>query len=294
MGIDELADALYALPPEAFTVARGTAARADPSSKQAITALRRPTVAAWIVNVLVRHDPAVLEDLLALGPALVEAQRAGDGPQLRTLSERRRALLGTVTARAVELAYREVTGAVRSEVEATLDAALADPASADAVRSGRLVRALSYAGFGGVDLDGATAVPMSAGKAAAGKATGGKATGDRAPAVAGPSAAELTARAELERLEADALDAAGRLDDAVRALDTSCEAANRAAADLTVADAEVARAEEALAQARQRRTAVHDRERETTSARAAAERAVTRAQARAEKARLALDARRRG
>ncbi len=48
---------------------------------------------------------------------------------------------------------------MRDEVAATLEAGLSDPASADAVRSGRLVRALSYAGFGGVDLDGAVAAP---------------------------------------------------------------------------------------------------------------------------------------
>lgn len=315
MEIDEVADALYVLPPEAFTVARGTAASLDPSRKKAITALRRPTVAAWIVNTLVRKDPLALEELLALGPALADAQSRGDGSEVRALSQQRRALLPEVASRAVELTGRAVSDAVLLEVESTLDAGLVDPASADAVRSGRLVRALSFAGFGGVDLAGATAVPVSpttgratkgkpngkasadnatVAKAGAGKATG-KATGaDDTPATAGPSAADRKALAELERLEADALDAAGRLDDAVRALDTARETADRATADLTVADEEVARAEEALAQARQRRTSVQDHEREATSARTAAERAVSRAQARAEKARLALDARRRG
>jgi hypothetical protein len=292
MEIDEVADALYVLPPEAFTVARGTAASLDPSRKKAITALRRPTVAAWIVNTLVRKDPLALEELLALGPALAEAQSSGDGAEVRALSQQRRALLPEVASRAVELAGRAVSDAVLLEVESTLDAGLVDPASADAVRSGRLVRALSFAGFGGVDLAGATAVPVSP---TTGRATADKATGDdNATATKGPSAAERKARAGLELLEADALDAAGRLDDAVRAFDTARETADRAAADLTVADAAVARAEEALAQARQRRTAVQDREREATSARTAAERAVSRAQARAEKARLALDARRRG
>lgn len=287
MEIDEVADALYVLPPEAFVVARRTAAGLDPSRKKEITALRRPTVAAWIVNTLVRRDPLALEELLALGPALAEAQGRGDGDEVRALSQQRRSLLGEVASRAVELAGRSVSDAVLLEVESTLDAGLVDPASAAAVRSGRLVRALAFAGFGGVDLDGATAVPVSP--------TTGRATGaDDTPATTGPSAAERTARAELERLEADALEAAGRLDDAVRALDTARETADRAAADLAATDEEVARAEEALSQARQRRTAVQDREREATSARTAAERAVSTAQARAEKARLALDARRRG
>ncbi|MGZ6827318.1 MAG: hypothetical protein ACXVGH_11035, partial [Mycobacteriales bacterium] len=80
---------LYALPPEEFTAARDAAAKADRSLK----ALRRPTVAAWVVNTLVRREPALVEDLVALGAALAQAQQAGEGRQLRERAGRRRALV---------------------------------------------------------------------------------------------------------------------------------------------------------------------------------------------------------
>lgn len=286
MSLDEVADALYALPPEDFTAARDAEAKADPALRKRLATLRRPTVAAWVVNVLAREDSTTLEDLLALGPALAEAQSTGQGDRLRALSEQRRALLGAVATRAVELAGRDVTAAVRLEVESTLDAALVDSASADAVRSGRLVRALSFAGFGGVDLEGATATPVAPAPRTARRSRAAVA----APVV---DARAEKARAEVERLEAAALDAAGRLDDAVRELEVARRDAERATTALAEADEEVARVEEALAQARQRRAQVHAQEREATAEVAAAERRVERRQARAEKARQALDAQRR-
>jgi hypothetical protein len=165
---------LYLLPPEDFTAARDAAAaqaKADGDRPAAadLKALRRPSVAAWLVNRLAVHEAELLDSLLGLGPELAQAQSSGSGDLLRELSGQRRALVEAVTARAVALADRQVPSAVRAEVSGTLEAALSDPGSAQAVRSGRLVRALSYAGFGGVDLAGAVAgaVPGGAALAAA-------------------------------------------------------------------------------------------------------------------------------
>jgi len=83
--VEEVADALYALPPEDFTAARTAAARADKPNAKQINALRRPTVGAWLVNVLARREHQLLDQLLALGPALAEAQQAGQGDALREL-----------------------------------------------------------------------------------------------------------------------------------------------------------------------------------------------------------------
>ena len=55
-----------------------------------------------------------------------------------------------------------VTEQVAREVETTLDTALSDPGAGDAVRTGRLLRALSGGGFEAVDLGGAVAVPDAA------------------------------------------------------------------------------------------------------------------------------------
>ena len=272
------AEDLYRLAPEDFTAARDGAAkqaRSDGDRERAATlkALRRPTVSAWLLNTLVHSEPQLVEQLLELGPGLAQAQAGRDAAALRALGEQRRQLVGAVVDRAVTLADRTVTAAVRDEVASTLEAALADPASADAVRSGRLVRALSYAGFGEVDLVEAVA-----------------------PASTPPPAPEQRDHQaqRLAEAEAAALAAAGRLDDAVRA----CRDAERArdAAALAEQDraAEVERLRRELAAA----TAQHDAAATEASAAAKAARKaaakVEKAQDRAERAREALDVLRRG
>ena len=253
MTIQDVADALYAVPPEDFTAARAAAAKAHPELAKAVRSLRRPTVAAWLVNTLARAEPDLLDQLLALGPALGEAQRDGAADALRTLGAQRRALIGAVTDRAFSLIGRQPSAATRAEVEGTLDAALADPATAEAVRSGRLTRALSYAGFGGVDLDGAVAVA--------------------APTRQTPR--KPTPKPDTAAAEAQALEAAGALDDAVRALQRAQQAQQAADQALHEAEAIRAAAERAAVAAQQ------DAEQ--------AARDVEVAQQRAEQTRAALD-----
>ena len=225
------ASALYALAPEDFTAARDAAAKraraaGDKAGAAALKALRRPSVSAWLVNRLVADHHELLEQLLAVGPSLAEAQATGRADALRELGRQRRALVEAVTDTALQA--RPSSAAVRDEVAGTLEAALADPSSADAVRSGRLVRALSYAGFGSVDLEGAVA--LSAATAAT--------AGDGAEPRPGAGRAE-----QLRGTEAAAHDAAGRLDDAVRA----AEIADRARVD---ADAGLAGAQQVVSHAR--------------------------------------------
>ncbi len=196
---------LYGLTPEEFTAARDAAAKADKSLKQ----LRKPSVSAWVVNTLVRREPALLQQLVELGGALREATSAREGGQLRELTEQRHQLVQAVTEQAVGLVDRTVTPAVRIEVAQTLEAAMADPASAEAVQSGQLVRALSYAGFGEVDLEGAVA-------------PGRKATTDNAQ--------QKAASKKLQKLEAAALEAQGALDDAVRLAERTTTAYDAASA----------------------------------------------------------------
>lgn len=263
------ASELYRLPPEDFTAARDTAARrlrtqGDKEGAAALLALRRPSVAAWLVNLLAVEQHDLLAQLLDLGPALAEAQSGQDAAALRELGAQRRRLVDAVTSQAVALGRRTVAAGVREEIAATLEAALADPPSAQAVRSGRLVRALSYAGLGGVDLAGASGA-QAAGTAAgvaAGRGTGRRRS-TRADADASRSEADRAADEERARRIADAEAAshaaAGRLDDAVRV----CEGTERArAAAQQAADdlaAEVVRREHDLAEARKRRDqAVHD------------------------------------
>ncbi|MGP4004464.1 hypothetical protein, partial [Streptomyces sp. 8N706] len=153
MGWEEIAEELYALPPEVFTAARDEAAGTAPREEAArIRALRRPTLAAWAVNLLVRRERKQIEALLGLGEQLRRAHHELDGRQLRELSHQQRRLVAALSEQARRLtaeAGRPVPESALREVEATVHAALADPEAARELATGRLVKPLAPpAGFG--------------------------------------------------------------------------------------------------------------------------------------------------
>jgi hypothetical protein len=157
---EDLIRSLYEAPPDGFVAARAAAiadARksGDKDAAKRYAALRKPTVAAWLVNLLALRRPELIDDLVELSTALREAQRGLQGGQLRELSNQRRQVVSALVAAARKLAVEEDPGLSAgklplAEVEATLTAALAEPEVAEQVRSGRLVRAATYAGFGEV------------------------------------------------------------------------------------------------------------------------------------------------
>jgi len=157
---EELIRALYEAPPDGFVAARAAAiadARqaGDKETAKRLAALRKPTVAAWLVNLLALRRPELIDELVELSTALRTAQRGLRGEQLRELSTQRRQVVSALVNAAQKLAIEDDPG-LRSaklpmaEVEATLTAALAEPDVAEQVRSGRLVKAATYAGFGEV------------------------------------------------------------------------------------------------------------------------------------------------
>src|SRR3954471_14399336 len=204
VSIDDVADRLYALEPEEFTAAREQAAKdADGDERKAIKGLRKPTVAAYVANMLARHRRDDVEALVDLGDDLRTAM-AGKG-DIRALGEERRDLVRGLVHDAADAAGRDLTAAVEEEVAATLEAATADPELGQAVMSGRLVKPLRYAGFGSLpDLGDVVATPLPArpasktratSKIAAKKSAAGNTTSKRAAAPKqpeGPSVAELT------------------------------------------------------------------------------------------------------
>jgi hypothetical protein len=154
---DDIVDRLYELPPEKFIAARDEAAEAarragDRATATAIGKLRRPTVAAWLVNLLARRAPDLVGELLSLGDALRSAQHDLRGDEMRELSIQRRAAIGGLVGKARRLALEAGRSGRESlplaDVEATLSAALAEPDVAEAVRAGTLTKAAGYAGFG--------------------------------------------------------------------------------------------------------------------------------------------------
>lgn len=167
------ADRLYALALGQFTAARDARARELKRDEAALAAavrtLRKPSVAAWAVNLLVRRESGQVAQLVEVGAALREAQQGMDAAQLRALTQQRRQLTAAVTGRARALASAEghrLTQAVLEQVEATLTAAMVDPGAARAVRSGQLVAALASTGVDEVDAAGAVATPAALGYAA--------------------------------------------------------------------------------------------------------------------------------
>jgi hypothetical protein len=78
------------------------------------------------------------------------------------MSEQRRQLVASLAAEAKALAGglgQTTNDSTLQELEQTLEAALADPAAAESLRSGRLTKAIRYSGFGPVDLTGTVAIP---------------------------------------------------------------------------------------------------------------------------------------
>src|SRR5690348_16640040 len=149
---------LYEADPDGFTARRqeladGAREAGQPAVAKQIAALRKPTRSAWVVNRLVRTDPEVRSRLDALGADL---RAAADGARLRELTTARSRLVDELTRTALA-GLPAPPAALREEVTATLDAAIADPEVAG--RLGSLARAEKYAGFGTTGLISFAAAP---------------------------------------------------------------------------------------------------------------------------------------
>ncbi|VII99089.1 hypothetical protein [Arthrobacter sp. DR-2P] len=200
-----IAGGLYAKPMEDFVAARTAAAKdaagLDKELGAAVRALPKPSVAAWAVNMLSVHRPDVLAELADLGGRMREAQSSLDAGALRELGRERRTLLAAAveTARSVAKENgRGLSDAVAGDVEETLRALTADEGAAAAVRSGRLLTALSADGMNTVDLEGVVAVPSALPPAA--PPARPAATADRKPRTT--TAGTARAKPDRPRLEA--------------------------------------------------------------------------------------------
>lgn len=195
--LQEAVDELYVLAPAEFTGRRGELADAakqagDQAAAKAIGELRRPTQSAWTVNCLVRSDAGITGELADVGQRLRAAERALDGNAMRELSTERRRLVGDLVARAFAVTDQtDPSAALRDEVTATLEAALADPDVAAQLQTGSLVRAARWSGFGAGG-PALTAVPSPATPARS------RAPGAR-PRATSPERPEATARRAADR-----------------------------------------------------------------------------------------------
>ena len=149
--LEEIAADLCAGPPADFVSARTTRAKeaGDAALAAQIRALRKPSIAAWVVNVFAQERSGQLDQALQLAAELREAQDDLDAPALAELGRERRQLTRRLAEMAADLAGsrgERITPATLEAVEQTISAAFFDPGAAAAVASGRLVRALEPTG----------------------------------------------------------------------------------------------------------------------------------------------------
>ena len=254
---------LFTLPLGEFTAARDRLAaklRADGEADGAreVKALRRPTVAAWVVNQLAHRHGAALRRLIDAGTALGRVQRqtlrGGDADTLRAAAKRRQDALRELRGLAAPILRDAGSLAHLDDVLATLEAASVDAAAARLVTAGRLEKELPRpSGFG--DAPTLALVPPPA-KRPAPRAT--NAARSRALARERDAEAKRLAR-EASQSERDAAKAArhsatlerarGELEKRVRQLRKELEEAERALREAEQKTAR-ARAEEKRASAR--------------------------------------------
>ena len=252
MDVDEAVGELYGLHPDEFLSARrGLAAKARADKEaglaKAIESIRKPTAAAWAINQLVRARPDDMERLVELAAALHEAQEKMDGAAMKSLGRERTTLIDELVRATAEVAKEGGGGPlsmpVANQVRETFVAALATTAAAETVGSGQLTRALSYAGFGDVDLSEATAAPSPARRPAlrvikgegkgSGRGKGRASEPEPEPEEpAEPDPALLKRLAEAEKRSRETMSAAARAGDALSEATDALEALDARIAEL--------------------------------------------------------------
>ena len=263
--LEQVTDELYGLPPGEFTEARDALVkrlRADEERELAnqVKGLRRPTVAAWALNQLVRNRRKDVGALLAAGEELREAQEqlvgGGDRSAFQRAAAKERELVAKLARDAASLAAEAGVGSsqgLEEKLISTLHAAALDEETAAELGAGRVLRERqAVAGFGG-GFDVAPAPSKPAPK----RAKQAKPPKEDAAKKERAAAAEAKAREELS---------AARLEErkAGRERDTAAKAAARAAERARKAEERAAETARRLDEAREELEAAQDQERAAT------------------------------
>ncbi|MEI3843574.1 MULTISPECIES: transposase [unclassified Microbacterium] len=236
----EIAVELYTAPPGEFVARRNSLAQEDGERDRAarIRTLRKPSVAAWVVNVFATERADRLATALELAAELREAQEDLDARSLAELGRQRRALTTQLAREAATVATargERVTESTLEAVRQTIAAAFFDPQAAMAVASGRLVRELEASS--GTPIDPASVV-------------GGGAPSVITAAAEAPPADELRARRERKAAEREVREAEQELQRAQRAQDRADRGHAEAESRAERLSARIAELEEELARLR--------------------------------------------
>ena len=170
---------LYRVPPAEFTELRAelvaaAKGRGDTLAAKQIDALRKPSIAAWVVNVLVHSEEDATQRLGEMGDALRAAHTSLDADRIKELSGTRRKLVDDLARAAFKAAgLTQPPAALRDDVTGTLHAAIANTAVNE--RLGRLSKAEKWSGFGDVVETTAPVLRVVHGGKASGKGAATKA-----------------------------------------------------------------------------------------------------------------------
>lgn len=241
---------LYGLPLEQFTEQRNALARelrrqGQRDQATAMSKLRKPSVAAWAVNQLVRTQQRGVDALFSAGDALRKAQAdvlagRGDAASLRQQVAAERAAIEHLTDKARGLLNsdgHELTPARIEQVNDTLHAAALDPDAREKVKDGCLVRELRHVGLGGLETAGGAPPPR--------RQTRRRSDGRKQEAAARQAVA--AARRRLEAAARQLREAEQRRDRAVSELEDAEGAVTAGRELLAAAEEEHARALQRLA-----------------------------------------------
>lgn len=229
-------DALYAARPEDFTSRRKELAAAakragDGSAAKQIGGSRKPTAAAWVVNLLALTGTARTQ-LADLRARLRDAHAAMDGEAIRALTSEQRRLVEELSRAGFAAAgISEPSAAMRDDVVSTLQAAVADP---DVLaRLGRLTKAEQWSGFGDFGVATAVTATRAPSRPVPRAAPARPVT---SPALTAALARQADADSALPELQSDLAAARLRAEDARRRLAAAEEALGAAETALRAAE----------------------------------------------------------
>jgi hypothetical protein len=156
MELDTATHDLYRVAPAEFTAARDAMAAearqaGDSEIAFSLKKLRKPSVGAWLANLLVHEQASDVQRLIDLGTELRAPDRKVEGAQIRRVTKEKgeavSRLLRDAQSKASETG-QSVSATAAQELEATLEAAFADPQAAEILLEGRLTSGLRYSGLG--------------------------------------------------------------------------------------------------------------------------------------------------
>jgi hypothetical protein len=239
-------DDLYGLPLDRFTQERNALARqlrqaGRREEAQAVAKLRKPSLAAWAVNQLVRTQRREIDALFRSGDALQKAQTdlisgRGDPQALRDAVDAERTAVDQLIDRARGLLSGEgdeLTPPKLEQVSETLHAAALDEEARTRVRDGSLDRELQHVGLGALSAGGGTP------KRTRGRDGSAQAKRDQREQAEARTKQDQRAEAEARR----------RMERAARDLRSAEERRERAAQNLGEAERALQAAQEAAAEA---------------------------------------------